>query len=61
MASNEHLNDLWLQSAEKCLKVQISNSHMPSEDAFYHKTCYDKFVYFKIKIPKENPLYNEEV
>ena len=28
---------------------------------FYHKTCHDRFVYFYIKIPKENLLINEEV
>ena len=28
---------------------------------FYHKTCYDRFVYFYRKIPKESPLLNEEV
>ena len=28
---------------------------------FYHKTYYNRFVYYYRKIPKENPLLNEEV
>ena len=32
-----------------------------AEDGFYYKTCHNKFVYFRRKIPKEHPLYNEQV
>ena len=39
----------------------ISNSDMCHTGAFYYKTCYDRFVYFYRKIPKENPLLHEQV
>ena len=58
---NENSNNLWLQAAPKRLKVQISHSDMWAIDAFYYKTCSDRFVYFCSKIPKENPLLNKEV
>ena len=52
MTSNETSDDLWLQ---------ISHSDMWAADVFYFKNCYDRFVYFYKKIPKGNPLLNEEV
>ena len=58
---NENSYDLWLQAAAKRLKTQISNSDILAADVFYYKTCYDRFVYFYRKIPKENPLLNKEV
>ena len=58
---NENSCDLWLQAAAKRLKIQISNSDMLAADVFYYKTCYDRFVYFYRKIPKENSLLNKEV
>ena len=61
MTHNENSNDSWLQTAAKYLKVQLSHSDMWAADIFYYKTCYDRFVYFYIKIPKENPLLNEQV
>ena len=61
MTCNENSNDLWLQTAAKLLKVQISYSDTWAADAFYYKTCDDRFVFFYRKIPKENSLLNEEV
>ena len=60
MTRNKNPDDLWLQIAVKRLKVQIIHSDMWVADVFYYKTCYDRSVYFYIKISKENPLLNRK-
>ena len=47
MTHNENSDDPWLQTAAKCLKVQISNSDMWAADTLF--------------LSKENPFLNEEV
>ena len=61
MSRNENSDDLWLQTAAKSLKVQISHSDMWAADVFYYKTCYDRFFYVYRKIPRGSPLLNGEV
>ena len=53
MTCNENSNDLWLQTAAKLLKVQISYSDTWAADAFYYKTCDDRFVFFIEKYRKK--------
>ena len=52
MTPDENSDDMWLQTAAKRLKVQISHSDMWAVDVFYYKTCYDRFVYFIEKYRK---------
>ena len=47
MTRNENSDDLWLQTAAKYLKVQISNSDMWAADT--------------LLLSKENPFLSEEV
>ena len=53
MNRNENSDDVWLQTAAKRLKVQVSHSDMWATAIFYYKTCYDKFFYFIEKYRKK--------
>ena len=52
MCHFNNAHDMWLQTAVKSLKVQISQSYIWAADVFYYKTCYDRFVYIKKKNTK---------
>ena len=52
---------MWLQTAVKSLKVQISQSYIWAADAFYSKPATTDLFIFKRKIPKGNALLNKEV
>ena len=53
MTRNENSDDPRLQTAEKRLELQISNSDLWAANVFHYKTCCNRFVYFYRKIPKE--------
>ena len=42
---NEDLPDQWLHGAAKRLKVMTSNVDVFASDVFYHKSCYNRYVY----------------